>query len=93
MNVLARRLLEFKLVANRCGENLLSTRHRSDTPSCARRWWSRIQHPLFPSTRQCKTFVNACEKSTPGSEADQDLREQQWQEMKRVVRWVVDNKA
>lgn len=62
-------------------------------PLFTRRWWSRIQHPLFPSTRQCKTFVNACEKSSPGSEEDGELREQQWAEMKRVVRWVVDNKA
>jgi hypothetical protein len=54
-------------------------------------WWSRTNHPLFPPT-QAKSFVDQCEKHAgKGNSDEQKLRQQQWDDLKRIVEWTREN--
>ncbi|TYJ57242.1 hypothetical protein B9479_001974 [Cryptococcus floricola] len=53
-------------------------------------WYFRVRkHPVIPDISKAKSFVDACEKVKPGK--DTQLREQQWEELKKIVEWMRDN--
>ncbi|WVQ72672.1 hypothetical protein IAR50_002231 [Cryptococcus sp. DSM 104548] len=53
-------------------------------------WYARVRkHPVIPDISKAKSFVDACEKAKPGK--DTQLREQQWEELKKIVQWMRDH--
>ncbi len=54
-------------------------------------WWNRIRSPLVPSVAIEASFVDQCEKVGKGASKDGALEKRQWEEMGRIVRYVLEH--
>lgn len=53
-------------------------------------WYARTTHPTV-KRNEANTFVDLCEKVKDGRSSGDELEKKQWEEMKRVVEWVLEN--
>jgi hypothetical protein len=86
-----RRLLEFQVVRIQtvpliyvCGMERLIGFSSS--------WYARTTHPTTKRA-EANTFVDQCEKVKDGRSEGEQLERKQWEEMARVVNWVIENES
>jgi hypothetical protein len=52
-------------------------------------WYNRLpKHPLIPSLKDSRSFVDACERAKKGEEDDAKLKETQWEELKGIAQFM-----
>ena len=53
-------------------------------------WYARTTHPTVKRT-EANAFVDQCEKVKDGRSSGDELEKRQWDEMKRIVEWVLEH--
>jgi hypothetical protein len=53
-------------------------------------WYARTTHPTV-KRNEANSFVDACEKVKDGRSSGDELEKKQWEEMQKIVEWVLEN--